>query len=143
MEKITVMRGVNKVMLIGNLGKDPEILYIEGNIPVSKFPLATTESHKDKTGKLVSQTEWHNIVLWRGLAELAQKYLHKSSLVCIEGRLKTRYWEDKVHNRKSITEIVADNFIILDRHPDKNAEEPNETPGENQNEGESEFEEGF
>jgi len=143
MEKITVMRGVNKVMLIGNLGKDPEILYLEGNIPVSKFPLATTESYKDKTGKLVSQTEWHNIVLWRGLAELAQKYLHKSSLVYIEGRLKTRYWEDKVHNRKSITEIVADNFIILDKRPDKNAEEQNETHEEGLIEGESGFDEGF
>ena len=94
------MRGVNKVILIGNLGKDPDIQYLEGNIPVSKFPLATTETYKDKTGKLISQTEWHNIVLWRGLAELAQKYLHKSSLVYIEGRLKTRYWEDRDHNKK-------------------------------------------
>ena len=136
------MRGVNKVMLIGNLGKEPEILYLEGNIPVSKFPLATTESHKDKNGKLVSQTEWHNIVLWRGLAELAQKYLHKSSLVYIEGRLKTRYWEDKAHNRKSITEIVADNLIMLERRSDMNPDETNETPGENQNEGGSQFEEG-
>lgn len=137
------MSGVNKVMLIGNLGKDPEILYLEGNIPVSKFPLATTESHKDKNGKLVSQTEWHNIVLWRGLAELAQKYLHKRSLVYIEGRLKTRYWEDKAHNRKSITEIVADNLIMLDRRSDMNTEETNEKPGENQIEDGTPFEDGF
>ena len=137
------MSGVNKVMLIGNLGKDPEILYLEGNIPVSKFPLATTESYKGKNGKLIPQTEWHNIVLWRGLAESAQKYLHKSSLVYIEGRLKTRHWEDKNHIRKSITEIVADNFIMLDRRSDMNPEEANETPGENQNEGGRQFEEDF
>ena len=109
------MRGVNRVVLIGNLGKDPEIQYLEGNIPVAKFPLATTETYKDKTGKLISQTEWHNIVLWRGLAELAQKYLHKSSLVYIEGRLKTRHWEDRDHNKKVATEIIADNLIMLDK----------------------------
>jgi len=112
------MRGVNRVVLIGNLGKDPEIQYLEGNIPVAKFPLATTETYKDKTGKLISQTEWHNIVLWRGLAELAQKYLHKSSLVYIEGRLKTRHWEDREHNKKVATEIIADNLIMLDKRSD-------------------------
>ncbi|MEO6905502.1 MAG: single-stranded DNA-binding protein [Ginsengibacter sp.] len=120
------MRGVNKVTLIGNLGKDPDILYLEGNIPVSKFPLATTETYKDKNGKLISQTEWHNIVLWRGLAELAQKYLHKSSLVYIEGRLKTRYWEDRDHIRKVATEIVADNLIMLDKRSDQHPEESHE-----------------
>jgi single-strand DNA-binding protein len=120
------MRGVNKVILIGNLGKDPDIQYLEGNIPVSKFPLATTETYKDKNGKLISQTEWHNIVLWRGLAELAQKYLHKSSLVYIEGRLKTRYWEDRDHNKKVATEIIGDNLIMLDKRADLHTEEPNE-----------------
>lgn len=109
------MRGVNRVVLIGNLGKDPEIQYLEGNIPVAKFLLATTETYKDKAGKLISQTEWHNVVLWRGLAELSQKYLHKSSLVYVEGRLKTRYWEDREHNKKAITEIIADNLIMLDK----------------------------
>jgi single-strand DNA-binding protein len=109
------MRGVNRVVLIGNLGKDPEIQYLEGNIPVAKFLLATTETYKDKAGKLISQTEWHNVVLWRGLAELAQKYLHKSSLVYVEGRLKTRYWEDREHNKKVATEIIADNLIMLDK----------------------------
>jgi single-strand DNA-binding protein len=109
------MRGMNRVMLIGNLGKDPEIQFLEGNIAVAKFPLATTETYKDKTGKQVSQTEWHTIVLWRGLAELAQKYLHKSSLVYVEGRLKTRTWEDKEHNKKFATEIIGDNLIMLDR----------------------------
>lgn len=120
------MRGVNKVILIGNLGKDPDIQYLEGNIPVTKFPLATTETYKDKNGKAISQTEWHNVVLWRGLAELAQKYLHKSSLVYIEGRLKTRYWEDRDHNKKVATEIIADNLIMLDKRSDFHFDEPNE-----------------
>lgn len=124
------MRGVNKVVLIGNLGKDPEIQYLEGNIPVAKFPLATTETYKDKSGKLISQTEWHNVVLWRGLAELSQKYLHKSSLVYIEGRLKTRYWEDKEHNKKVATEIIADNLIMLDKRSDINPQ-GNENANEN------------
>ena len=114
------MRGVNKVILIGNLGKDPEIQYLEGNIPVAKILLATTETYKDKLGKLISQTEWHNVVLWRGLAELSQKYLHKSSLVYIEGRLKTRYWEDRDHNKKVATEIIADSLIMLDKRSDNN-----------------------
>jgi single-strand DNA-binding protein len=104
------MRGVNRVMLIGNLGKDPEVQHLEGNIAVAKFPLATTETFKDRTGKLV--------VLWRGLAELAQKYLHKSSLVYIEGRLRTRSWDDKDGNRKFATEVVGDNLIMLDKRTD-------------------------
>lgn len=109
------MRGVNKVILIGNLGKDPEVQYLEKNISVAKFPLATTETHKDKNGKLISQTEWHIIVLWRGLAELAQKYLHKGSLIYIDGRLRTRSWEDRDGNKKFATEVVAENLIMLDK----------------------------
>lgn len=105
-------------MLIGNLGKDPDIQFLEGNIAVAKFPLATTETFKDRTGKLISQTEWHTVVLWRGLAELAQKYLHKGSLVYIEGRLRTRSWEDKEGNRKFATEVVGDNLIMLDKRMD-------------------------
>ena len=112
------MRGVNRVMLIGNLGKDPDMQFLEGNIGVAKFSLATTETYKDRSGKLISQTEWHTVVLWRGLAELAQKYLHKGSLVYIEGRLKTRSWEDKEGNKKFATEIVGDNLIMLDKRGD-------------------------
>ena len=112
------MRGVNRVTLIGNLGKDPEIQHLEGNIAVAKFPLATTETFKDKNGQTTSQTEWHTVVLWRGLAELAQKYLHKGSLVYIEGRLRTRNWEDKDKNRRFSTEIVGDNLIMLDKRKD-------------------------
>ena len=112
------MRGINRVMLIGNLGKDPEIQYLEGNIAVAKFPLATTETFKDKGGKLISQTEWHTVTLWRGLAELSQKFLRKGSLVYVEGRLRTRNWEDKDGNKKSATEVVGDNLIMLDKRND-------------------------
>jgi len=112
------MRGVNRVMLIGNLGKDPDVQFLEGNIAVAKFSLATTETFKDRAGKLISQTEWHTVVLWRGLAELAQKYLHKGSLVYIEGRLRTRSWEDKEGNKKFATEVVGDNLIMLDKRTD-------------------------
>ena len=119
--KSDCMRGVNRVMLIGNLGKDPDVQFLEGNIAVAKFPLATTETFKDRSGKLISQTEWHTVVLWRGLAELAQKYLHKGSLVYIEGRLRTRSWEDKEGNRKFATEVVGDNLIMLDKRTDGGA----------------------
>lgn len=117
------MRGVNRVMLIGNLGKDPDLQYLEGNIAVAKFPLATTDTFKDKSGNLVSQTEWHTVVLWRGLAELAQKYLHKGSLVYIEGRLRTRTWEDKDKNRRFSTEIVGDNLVMLDKRKEHNGDD--------------------
>lgn len=109
------MRGVNKVVLIGNVGRDPDIQYIEGDIPVAKFPLATTEMRKERTGNVVSETEWHTVVLWRGLADLAGKYLHKGSLVYIEGRLRTRSWEDKDKVRRSQTEIVGESLIMLDK----------------------------
>jgi single-strand DNA-binding protein len=123
-----LMRGVNRVMLIGNLGKDPEMQFLEGNIAVAKFSLATTESYKDRSGRLLSQTEWHTIVLWRGLAELANKYLHKGSLVYVEGRLKTRSWEDKEGNKKFATEIVGDNLIMLDKRTDGTAIGADEEP---------------
>lgn len=122
------MRGVNKVVLIGNLGREPDIQLLEGNIAVAKFPLATTETYKDKTGTLISQTEWHTVVLWRGLAELAQKYLHKGSLVYIEGRIRTRNWEDKDKNRRFSTEIVGDNLVMLDKRKE-NSEMPGESSG--------------
>lgn len=112
------MRGVNRVMLIGNLGKEPDMQYIEGNIPVAKFPLATTETFKDRNGNLVSQTEWHTVVVWRGLADLAGKFLHKGSLVFIEGKLRTRSWEDRDKKRHFSTEVVADNLVMLEKKRD-------------------------
>lgn len=125
------MRGVNRVVLIGNLGRDPDLQHLEGNIAVAKFPLATTETYKDKTGTLVSQTEWHTVVLWRGLAELAQKYLHKGSLIYLEGRIRTRSWEDKDKNKRFSTEIVGDNLVMLDKRKEHAELPPTEAPSEN------------
>ena len=107
------MSGVNKVILIGNLGKDPEIKYLESKVPVANFTLATNSTWKDKDGSKQEHTEWHNIVLWRGLAELSEKYLHKGDKVYIEGRLKTRSWEDKDNVKRYTTEIVAENMTML------------------------------
>ncbi len=114
------MRGLNKVTLIGNLGNAPAIQTLEGNIKVAKFSLATTENFKDTNGQNHSTTDWHNIILWRGLADLAEKYLHKGSLVYVEGKLKTRSFDDKDGQRKYVTEIVAEQLIILDKKSDDN-----------------------
>lgn len=108
------MKGINKVILVGNLGKDPEVRYLESKVAVCNFSLATSESYKDKTGNWVEQTEWHNIVLWRGLAEVAEKYLKKGSRVYLEGKIRTRSYDDKDGNKKYITEIVGDNMVMLD-----------------------------
>ena len=107
------MAGVNKVILVGNLGKDPEVRYLDNGVAVANFSLATTENYKNKAGERVSQTEWHNIVLWRGLAEVAEKYLKKGASVYIEGKIKTRKWEDKEGNTRYNTEILADNMTML------------------------------
>jgi single-strand DNA-binding protein len=114
------MRGLNKVTLIGNLGNDPNIQTLEGNIKVAKFSLATTENYKDSIGQNQSTTDWHNIVLWRGLADLAEKYLHKGSLIYVEGKLKSRSYDDKDGQRKYVTEIVAEQLILLDKKTDGN-----------------------
>lgn len=107
------MAGVNKVILIGNLGKDPELKYFEGNIAKATFSLATSEIYKDKNGQKVENTEWHNIVLWRTSAENASKILKKGMQIYLEGKLQTRQWNDKAGQTKNITEIVAENFILL------------------------------
>jgi single-strand DNA-binding protein len=109
------MAGVNKVILVGNLGKDPEIRHLEGGASVAKFPLATTESYKDKSGNRTEQTEWHNVVVWRGLADVAEKYLKKGMSVYLEGKLRTRSWDDKEGHKHYITEIVGDTFTILSK----------------------------
>ena len=114
------MRGLNKVTLIGNLGNDPSIQTLEGNIKVAKFSLATTENYKDSNGQNQSNTDWHNIVLWRGLADLAEKFLHKGSLVYVEGKIKTRSYDDKDGQKKYVTEIVAEQLILLDKKTDGN-----------------------
>ncbi|MFD2512714.1 single-stranded DNA-binding protein [Pontibacter locisalis] len=107
------MASVNKVILIGNLGKDPEVRHLEGGVAVARFPLATSESYKDKNGQKQEKTEWHNIVLWRGLAEVAEKYLRKGQSVFIEGKIRTSQYQDKEGNQRYSTEIVADNMTML------------------------------
>ena len=113
------MRGLNKVTLIGNLGKDPEVQTLDGGINVAKFSLAISESYRDRDGNLHSETEWVSIVAWRNLADLAGKYLTKGSHIYLEGKIKTRNYEDKNGNKKYITEIIADSFIMLDKPADK------------------------
>lgn len=105
--------GINKVILAGNLGKDPEVRHLEGGAVVANFPLATTETYKDKNGNKVEQTEWHNIVLWRAQAEYAEKYLKKGFTILVEGKLKTRSWEDKDKNKRYTTEVYGDSITIL------------------------------
>lgn len=109
------MAGVNKVILIGNLGKDPEVRHLEGGAAVANFPLATTETFKDKNGNRQEQTEWHNIVVWRGLAEVAEKYLKKGMTIYIEGKLRTRSWDDKEGNKRYTTEVVGESFTMLNK----------------------------
>ena len=112
---------VNKVILIGNLGKDPEVRHLESGVGVANFSIATSETYKDrKTGERVSQTEWHNVVLWRGLADVAEKYLKKGDKVYIEGKLRTRTWQDQQGNNKYSTEIIADNLTMLGKSNDRN-----------------------
>jgi single-strand DNA-binding protein len=107
------MSGVNKVILVGRLGKDPEVRNLENGATVANFTMATSETYKDKTtGEKKEITEWHNIVLWRSLAEIAAKYLHKGDMVYIEGKLRTRSWEKEGVTRYT-TEIIGDNMTML------------------------------
>lgn len=107
------MSGVNKVILVGRLGKDPEVRNLENGAVVANFTLATSETYKDRTtGEKKEITDWHNIVLWRGLAEIAQKYLHKGDMIFVEGKLRTRSWEKDGVTRYT-TEIIGDNMTML------------------------------
>ncbi|GAB4171574.1 MAG: single-stranded DNA-binding protein [Geothermobacteraceae bacterium] len=106
---------VNKVILVGNLGKDPEVRYTAAGTAVATFPLATSERYKDKSGQQVEKTEWHNIVAWRSLAEICGKYLSKGRQVYIEGKIRTRSYTDRDGNKRYITEIEADQMQMLGR----------------------------
>ncbi|HYF04316.1 MAG TPA: single-stranded DNA-binding protein [Patescibacteria group bacterium] len=108
-------RSLNRVTLIGNVGKDPDVSFTQGGIPVARLSLATSESWKDREGHVQEHTDWHFVVLWRGLAEIAQKYVRKGSKIYVEGKLKTRSYEEKDGTRKYVTEIVAENVLLLDR----------------------------
>jgi len=109
---------VNKVILIGNVGKDPVVRHLDRDVTVANFPLATSESYV-KDGNKVSNTEWHNIVVWRGLATVVEKYVKKGDKLYIEGKIKTRSWEDKDQNKRYTTEIYADNLEMLG-NPNRN-----------------------
>jgi single-strand DNA-binding protein len=105
--------GINKVILIGNLGKDPEIMRLESGVKKASFSLATTEVYKNKEGAKAEHTEWHNIVLWRGLAEVAENYLKKGNTIYLEGRIRRREYEDKEGQKKFIFEILGDVMTML------------------------------
>jgi len=106
------MAGVNKVILIGNVGKDPDVKVLDNGVRVASFPLATTEIYK-KDGQRFEQTEWHNIVLWRGLAEVAEKIVRKGATLYLEGKIRSRSWEDKEKVKRYFVEIVADTLTVL------------------------------
>ncbi|MBK8290080.1 MAG: single-stranded DNA-binding protein [Flammeovirgaceae bacterium] len=129
------MAGVNKVILVGNLGKDPEVRNLENGATVANFTMATSETYKDKTtGEKKVITEWHNIVLWRGLADIAAKYLHKGDQVYIEGKLRTRSWE-KDNVTRYTTEIVGDNMTLLGSRPGGSGERSSAPPQYSQGSG--------
>ena len=119
---------VNKVILIGNVGKDPDVRYLENNVRVANFPLATTErGYTMSNGTQVpDRTEWHTIVVWRGLAEVAEKYVRKGARVYIEGKIKSRTYEDKMGNRRYITEIYAEDMQILTRPQNQEGQQQNQ-----------------
>ena len=107
---------VNKVILIGNLGKDPEVRHLENGAIVANFPLATSEVYTDRTtGEKRENTDWHDVVVWRGLAEVAEKYLKKGYKVYVEGKLKKRSWQDKEGNTRYTTEVLGEELTILSR----------------------------
>lgn len=114
------MAGVNKVILVGNLGKDPEVRHLDNGRAVANFSIATSETYKNKQGERVTNTEWHNVVLWSPLAEIAEKFLKKGGQVYIEGKLTTRSWDDQDGNKRYTTEVVGRELTLLGGRPDGN-----------------------
>ena len=124
---------INKAILVGNLGKDPELRYTPTGTPVATFSLATSEKYKDGAGQAQERTEWHNIVAWRGLADICAKYLHKGKQVYIEGKIQSRKYQDRDGNERYITEIIADQMQMLGRSPQQPQDQdhaPSHSPGE-------------
>lgn len=120
---------VNKVILIGNLGKDPEVRRLENGAIVASFPIATSESYTDRTtGERKDNTDWHNIVVWRGLAEVVEKYVRKGQKIYVEGKLKTRSWTDQSGATRYTTEVVADELTILTPRNDQEKPASSNTP---------------
>ena len=126
------MSGVNKVILLGNLGKDPEVRRLDDGRGVANFSLATSETYKNKSGEKVTNTEWHNIVLWSPLADIAENYLKKGSQVYIEGKISNRSYEDKDGVKKYISEVVGREITLLGRPPEQQDNTQN-NPYENKN----------
>ncbi len=116
------MRSVNKVILLGTVGVDPKVHYLDNGIVCAKFSLATNEEYKNKKDEKYTVTEWHNIILWRGMAETAEKYIKKGDRLYIEGKIQSRNWIDKMGEKRYITEIVGKNMVMLGRR-EKNTEE--------------------
>ena len=127
---------VNKVILVGHVGQDPEVKYLDNNTPVCTIRLATSDVYKNKSGERVTTTEWHSVVLWRGLAEVADKYVKKGSQVYIEGRLRTRSWDDKEKVKRYTTEIVADVLQLLGKKADEQGTPSQHVPHTEQASGE-------
>jgi len=121
---------VNKVILIGNVGKDPEIRHLDSNVSVASFSLATSEVYNNKAGERVTQTEWHNIVCWRNLANIAEKFIHKGSQVYIEGRIRSRSYDTADGVKKTAYEIYADEVRLLDRKAGNNTTADQPASGE-------------
>lgn len=110
---------INRVILVGRVGKEPEVRHLDNNASVARFTLATSETYKNKNGEKVTNTEWHNIVVWRGLADIAGRFVKKGTLLYVEGKIRTRSWDDKDGNKRYTTEIEADNFQMLSpKHDD-------------------------
>jgi single-strand DNA-binding protein len=124
------MKGINKVILIGNAGKDPEYKTLQDGTPVAKITIATTETYRLKTGETQSRTDWHTIILWRGLATFASQYVHKGSLLYIEGKLRSRQYEDKDGQKKYVTEVVGDQVVLLDKKTKETESEVDDIAGE-------------
>lgn len=112
---------LNKVFLIGRLGKNPEVKYIQTDVPVARFSLATSENYKTPDGERKELTEWHNIIAWRGLAKTAEQYLQKGMLIFVEGRIQTRRWTDQNNVERYSTDILADSFKMLERKGERDA----------------------
>jgi single-strand DNA-binding protein len=127
---------INKVILLGNVGKDPEVKHLERNVSVANFPLATSENYTNKSGEKVTTTEWHNIVCWRGLATLAENYIRKGSQIYIDGRIKTRSYDAPDGSKRYVTEIYADTIQLLGKKaegaPSENGTKSAQTPGVNE-----------
>lgn len=126
---------INKVILIGNVGQDPEIRYtgdVNNGTKVATLRVATTERYRDRNGNLQEHTEWHSIVVWRNTADVVEKYVKKGTQVYIEGRLRTRSWDDQNGNKRYVTEIVADTLQLLGRRPEGQGQQQGgyQTPGQ-------------